>query len=220
MFFRRKRISLLAERDIRFRRKGKPRTSFFDELSGSVAVIDVFAGKRNKQIVSFTDVNGTERKMYFSQGSELQAGSKHAIYRHLNGKNGYVTIDDIEKIHSIMSLGRREENGNRISYTLESKDGVKYTVAAEKKKGAENFVTYYTNRKASSSGMQNMQQSAQADNENALIDAKLCNVSETAKESWEKVEGDGVSSSGVDGMRERAENEVNQAVFCSSIVVA
>lgn len=68
--------------------------------------------------------------------------------------------------------------------------------------------------------MQNTQQSAQADNENALIDAKLGNVSETAKESWEKVEGDGVSSSGVDGMRERAENEVNQAVFCSSIVVA
>ena len=55
---------------------------------------------------------------------------------------------------------------------------------------------------------------------NALIDAKLGNVSETAKESWEKVEGDGVSSSVVDGLRERAENEANQAVSCSSIVVA
>lgn len=33
---------------------------------------------------------------------------------------------------------------------------------------------------------------------------------------------DGVvsSSSGVEGLRERAENEANQAVFCSSIVVA
>ena len=54
-------------------------------------------------------------------------------------------------------------------------------------------------------------------------DAKLGKISEKsdANGTLFRDEVDGfVSSSVVDGLRERAENEVNQAVFCSSIVVA
>ena len=54
---------------------------------------------------------------------------------------------------------------------------------AAKKKGAENFVTFYTNREASSPGASNTQKSARADSENASSAAKVGNVSETAKES-------------------------------------
>lgn len=52
---------------------------------------------------------------------------------------------------------------------------------------------------------------------------KLRKISEKSDGSGTRFrdEVDGVvSSSVVDGLRERAENEANQAVFCSSIVVA
>lgn len=59
---------------------------------------------------------------------------------------------------------------------------------------------------------------------NSTPNAMLGKISEKSDGSGtrfrDEVDDGVVSSSGVDGLRERAENEANQAVFCSSIVVA
>ena len=145
-------------------------------------LIDVFSGKNNHQNITFTDNSGHERKMELSQGREESGGTKHAIYRHLNKAKNFFTIDEIKLIKDVLSIGERSVDGVRITYSLE-KDGVLYTVGSRNRKGKEEFITFYTNREASSPGASNTQKSARADSENASSAAKVGNVSETAKES-------------------------------------
>ncbi len=131
-------------------------------------IIDVFSGKRNKMPITFTNKNGKQYRMQFVQGHELKAGTKHSIYRHFGEKEGWYDTEEIGNVYKTLELGNRAEKGGKIEYTYISEDnGIEYTVASEKHKGAERFVSFYTNRKAPNSGMQNTQQSAQA----SLFDA-------------------------------------------------
>ncbi len=145
------------------------------------AVVDVFSGKRDRQTVAFTGKDGNERRMLFVRGNEMKAGTKHAVYRHYNTNEGMFDADEIKKVHETLSLGGRSEKGGKIEYVYTDKNnGVEYTVAAEKKGGKERFVSFYTNRKAPNSGMQNTQSSAQASLSDASDAAKVLEKPETA----------------------------------------
>ncbi len=150
------------------------------------AIVDVFSGKRDREVVSFTDKDGNGRKMMFVQGHELKAGSKHAIYRHYGEKEGWFDANEIEKIQKALSLGERTMNKGKIEYAYTDKEnGVEYTVIAGKDRGKEKFVSFYTNRKAPDSGMQNTQESAQSNPSNALSAAKIRRNFETAEKNAE-----------------------------------
>jgi hypothetical protein len=149
-------------------------------------IVDVFSGKRDKQTVAFTDKDGHKHHMFFFQGHELKAGSKHAIYRHYGEKEGWFNEEEITKVHDALILGNRFEDNGMIEYTYKDKsNGIEYTVAAEKDGTKERFITFYTNRKAPKSSLQNTQQGAQADVD-AFQGAKVSNSSETTKENAEK----------------------------------
>ena len=157
------------------------------------AVVDVFSGKRDRQTVTFTGNDGNEHKMLFVQGNEIKAGTKHAVYRHYNTNEGMFDADEIKKVHETLSSGERSEKGGKIEYVYADKNnGVEYTVAAEKKGGKERFVSFYTNRKAPNSGMQNTQLSAQASLSDASDVAKVVKDFTNPNISVENISNEGI----------------------------
>ena len=156
-------------------------------------VVDVFSGKRDRQTVTFTGNDGNEHKMLFVQGNEIKAGTKHAVYRHYNTNEGMFDADEIKKVHETLSSGERSEKGGKIEYVYADKNnGVEYTVAAEKKGGKERFVSFYTNRKAPNSGMQNTQLSAQASLSDASDVAKVVKDFTNPNISVEYISNEGI----------------------------
>lgn len=126
------------------------------------AIVNVFSGMKKRGTIVFTSSDGQERRMEFAQGREPKAGTRHAIMRHFENGASAFTVDDIRNISNTLSRGNRSEKGTKIVYSYNHKNGVGYTIVAEKDKGKENFVTLYTNRKASDSGVFYTQKSAHA----------------------------------------------------------
>ena len=149
-------------------------------------IVDVFCG-RNDNLKVFIERDGKSLVLMMRQGSENGAGTKHCLYRHYGTGVGYLTADDILKIPYIMANGFAKEKlrgkSRLVEYTYKDEQGCEYTLLTEKKKGFEIFNDFYTNRKASSLSTFNTSEDAHTGSDNALIGAKLGNVSETAKES-------------------------------------
>ena len=149
-------------------------------------IVDVFCGRNDNLKVSI-ERDGKSLVLMMRQGSENGAGTKHCLYRHYGTGVGYLTADDILKIPYIMANGFAKEKlrgkSRLVEYTYKDEQGCEYTLLTEKKKGFEIFNDFYTNRKASSLSTFNTSEDAHTGSDNALIGAKLGNVSETAKES-------------------------------------
>ncbi len=112
------------------------------------AVVDVFGGKADNLIISVKTKDGNERKVVMRQGNEMNAGTKHSLFRHYGMNNGAVTADDILFIPEIIENGERTVNGKKVVY--ESKiNGVIYKVVTEKVGNKEIFNNFYTNKKTS-----------------------------------------------------------------------
>ena len=146
------------------------------------AIVDVFSGVKKRASVTFTSNDSRERRMEFAQGTELKAGTRHAIMRHYENGDSAFTAADIMNISETLSRGNRAENGDKIIYSYNHSNGTEYTVVAEKDKGKENFVTFYTNRKASDSGVSYTQLSAHANLSDASDVANVGRNSETASD--------------------------------------
>ncbi len=136
------------------------------------AIVDVFSGVKNRATVIFTN-GGREHRMEFAQGREQKAGTKHAIFRHYENGESAFNAEDIRNIYATLERGGRNQEGNKIVYTYTHSNGAEYTVIAEKDKGKENFVTFYTNRKASDSGVSDTLRSAHANLSDASDAAKI-----------------------------------------------
>lgn len=149
-------------------------------------IVDVFCGRNDNLKVSI-ERDGKSLVLMMRQGSENGAGTKHCLYRHYGTGVGYLTADDILKIPYIMANGFAKEKlrgkSRLVEYTYKDEQGCEYTLLTEKKKGFEIFNDFYTNRKASSLSTFNTSEDAHTGSDNALMGAKLGNVSETAKES-------------------------------------
>ena len=149
-------------------------------------IVDVFCGRNDNLKVSI-ERDGKSLVLMMRQGSENGAGTKHCLYRHYGTGVGYLTADDILKIPYIMTNGFAKEKlrgkSRLVEYTYKDEHGCEYTLLTEKKKGFEIFNDFYTNRKASSLSTFNTSEDAHTGSDNALMGAKLGNVSETAKES-------------------------------------
>ena len=146
----------------------------FDNAGRDNAISIVITNRNNEGVLN--DGNAHIVEFYYNKGKLTRADGK-PLAEIVRSIKQALYSGDFKDTTGIAE--RQEVNGEDvIHYQFIGEKG-----AAEKKKGAENFVTFYTNRKASPSGMQNTQQSAQADNENAFTAAKVGNVSETAKES-------------------------------------
>ena len=103
--------------------------------------------------------------------------------------------EEIAKVNDVLTLGSRREDADKIEYTYQDeKGGVVYTVAAEKDGTKERFITFYTNRKAPKSSLQNTQQSAQAD-QDAFNTAKVERNSDTTSVDGNNSTGTDVSPS-------------------------
>ena len=151
------------------------------------AIVDVFSGKKDRQTIQFTNKDGKEHRMLFVQGNEMKAGTKHAVYRHYNTNEGMFNADEIKKVHETLLLGKHSGKDGKIEYVYtDNNNGVEYTVAAEKKGGKERFVSFYTNRKAPTSNLQNTQLSAQADKD-AFNSAKVEENAENSNSASENV---------------------------------
>ena len=149
-------------------------------------IVDVFCGRNDNLKVSI-ERDGKSLVLMMRQGSENGAGTKHCLYRHYGTGVGYLTADDILKIPYIMANGFAKEKlrgkSRLVEYTYKDEQGCEYTLLTEKKKGFEIFNDFYTNRKALSLSTFNTSEDAHTGSDNALMGAKLGNVSETAKES-------------------------------------
>lgn len=149
-------------------------------------IVDVFCGRNDNLKISI-ERDGKSLVLMMRQGSENGAGTKHCLYRHYGTGVGYLTADDILKIPYIMANGFAKEKlrgkSRLVEYTYKDEHGCEYTLLTEKKKGFEIFNDFYTNRKASSLSTFNTSEDAHTGSDNALMGAKLGNVSETAKES-------------------------------------
>ncbi len=116
----------------------------------------------------------------------MKAGTKHAVYRHFDTKEGWFLADEVNNVHNILLSGERTEKKGKIEYSyIDKNNGVEYTVAAEKQGRKEKFVSFYTNRKAPNSGMQNTQLSAQTSLSDAYDAANVDKSSEATKSSDE-----------------------------------
>ena len=149
-------------------------------------IVDVFCGRNDNLKVSI-ERDGKSLVLIMRQGSENGAGTKHCLYRHYGTGVGYRTADDVQKIPFVMANGTIKEKlrgkSRLVEYTYKDKHGCVYTLLTEKKKGFEIFNDFYTNRKASSLSTFNTSEDAHTGSDNALMGAKVGNVSETAKES-------------------------------------
>ena len=105
--------------------------------------------------------------------------------RHYENGNSAFTAADIMNISETLSRGNRAENGDKIIYSYNHSNGTEYTVVAEKDKGKENFVTFYTSRKASDSGVSYTQLSAHASLSDASDAANVGRNSKTASDEGE-----------------------------------
>ena len=180
----------------------------YDLTSEQRSIVDVFCGSNDNLKVPI-ERDGKSFVLMMRQGSENGAGTKHSLYRHFGTGVGYITADDILNIPTVMANGavnnKLRGKSRLVEYTYKDKTGCIYTLLTEKKKGAEVFNDFYTNRKASSLSTFNTSEDAHTGSDNAFTAAKLENVSETAKVSGENV-GNGAASDG-DGMKFRLLDE-------------
>ena len=109
-------------------------------------IVNTFTGQNHNEVIRINDLTGIERKITFKLGNENTAGIKHAIYRHFSAKENSFNKEDILLIPTIIERGERTEIGNKVSYKCEI-NGIKYTLATERRKGGEDFVSFYTNKK-------------------------------------------------------------------------
>ena len=150
-------------------------------------VVDVFTGKDNQALLKIEDVKGKERSILFTQGNDKKAGAKHSIFRHNGTNKNWYTAEEVTLIPDVIHQGKRTQEGNRVSYTLD-KDGVKFTVTTLITGKKEKFTNFFTNRKpnAAEQGTQNTAnqrvQPQQSDS-----DAKVQDNFETGKRSEEKI---------------------------------
>lgn len=119
-------------------------------------VVDVFTGKDNQALLKIEDVKGKERSILFTQGNDKKAGAKHSIFRHNGTNKNWYTAEEVTLIPDVIHQGKRTQEGNRVSYTLD-KDGVKFTVTTLITGKKEKFTNFFTNRKpnAAEQGTQN-----------------------------------------------------------------
>ena len=149
------------------------------------AVVDVFGGKADNLTISVKTKDGNERKVVMRQGNEINAGTKHSLFRHYGMNNGAVTADDILLVPEIIENGERVEKkrGKKtvIEYKYTDNNGVEYTVITENNKGREEFANFYTNRKASSAARKTRSEEARDTADDASTD-KGSNNSSTVQE--------------------------------------
>lgn len=93
-------------------------------------ILSLFAGIKDKESMSFCDMNGSKRIIIFKQGDERRAGIKHSLYRHNDTNNNNYTAEEILYLSKVIKEGKRQEKGNKISYRTII-DGVQYTVSTE-----------------------------------------------------------------------------------------
>lgn len=147
-------------------------------------VVNVFTGRNNNLTLNITDKSGKSRSIVMRQGNELNAGTKHSIYRHYGtSSNGY-TAEEIMLIPDIIRNGERHQDSSKgISYSYE-KEGTKYTVTTEIRGKGEQFTNFYTNRKptAAEQGTQNTDEQ-RVQPQQSVSAAKLQKVSDFANYS-------------------------------------
>ncbi len=152
------------------------------------AIVDVFSGAKNSATVTFKNKDGKERTLHIRSGNENKGGVKHAIFRHYNSSESHFDAEDITKINTILEQGQRTETENgEFEYRYVDENGVEYIVATQMDKRQEVFITFYTNKEVSSTGLSNTQLSAQAQENTSNSTAKLQQKSETTK-SEDKIE--------------------------------
>lgn len=159
-----------------------------DMSSEQSSIASVFTGATNRQRIEINRNDGIDVSLVVRQGTEIKAGSKHAIFRHFDPTvDDHFISDDILLIPDIIKNGERKVEGKRITYTA-TIDGIEYTVATNKNKGTEDFVTFYTNRKGQDRQSRRTQsEDAQPLSDNALSGAKIQQNPETSKENGEKL---------------------------------
>lgn len=148
-------------------------------------IVEVFSGKVNKNTITLVRPDGVTVNFEIKQGSEVKAGTKHAVYRHNNSNDSYFIADDILLIPNAILSGEREVSGRKVTYSF-SDNNVKYTVVNEMRGEKESFVSFYTNRKAPLVESQNTLNNARANND-ALSGAKVRQNSDISKENQEKI---------------------------------
>ena len=111
------------------------------------AVVNVFTGRNNNLTLNITDKSGKSRSIVMRQGNELNAGTKHSIYRHYGTSSNVYTAEEIMLIPNIIRNGERHQVGSKVTYQI-VENGVKYTVTTEQSKlGNERFTNFFTNKK-------------------------------------------------------------------------
>ncbi len=149
------------------------------------SIVDVFGGKQNSTTITFTDEIGKERTLHIRRGNDY-GGAQHAVLRHYNDRQSNFNAEDVAKINTILEKGQRKNNGNgKFEYIYTDENGVRYTLATAIDNRQEVFVTFYTNKEASSTGLSNTQLSAQAQENTSNSAAKVTNKIETTKSKSE-----------------------------------
>ena len=168
-------------------------------------VADVFGGKADNLTISVKTKDGNTRNVVMRQGNEMNAGTKHSLYRHYGTGSGVITGEDIVSIPEVIANGERTEStrGNtRLAvYRLTNDNGTRLTVVNEIKKDGEVFNDFYTNKKASNQTPQmpngDTQSSARTNDSNASEDKGSDNsLNEQENETrfrTEEENGEGVS---------------------------
>lgn len=161
-------------------------------------VADVFSGKADNLLLKFYR-EGKAKKIIIRQGNEINAGTKHSLFRHYDTASGYITADDIVDIPNILTNGVRTEKmrgkTKLFEYKQRKKDGTVFTVLTElNNRSIEVFSDFYSNKKALSTARQTHSAEAQANIDNAFPSAKVQNVSDIAIEKNKKNRGQRVAN--------------------------
>lgn len=159
------------------------------------AVADVYSGKKDNVSLTVEREDGSN-KIIMRQGNDNHAGTKHSVFRHYGVKANSLNVDDLLLIPTVLKEGERKVSDNgRVAYVyVDPTSQVKYTVVTEPKNNKEFFNDFYSNKKANPSetsrvveNSTNTPEGAHNNDGNAIMDAKVDNNSETAKENDENL---------------------------------
>ncbi len=110
---------------------------------------DVVTGEKKHTEIRKSDLDLVKEYVELEQGQRnRKKGAVHILVDHYSGKRGAVTAQEILDIGSVIREGKiKDVSGGKRIYSLRSQ-GVRFRVVVAKRKGKEDLITFYSNRKS------------------------------------------------------------------------
>ena len=155
-------------------------------------IVAAFSGKTDGEKVELQDSSGKKRSIILIQGKDNGIGIKHSVYHHFATRRGVFDVGDVLSIPELVKVGKRQQDGKRISYSAVLNDKKLTLVTERTTDGNEKFVNFYTDKKIEKQRVFKAQKALSGDTDKSAGAANVLNSfakvqqnSETSKENLE-----------------------------------